>query len=133
LISCATNPKPTEAVDAGTPVFKSIGAACQADQPPRSECGFAPQFFCDTRLPQGYCKSACNSDGDCTPGSVCAGAEADAGSVGECKKACSQATATTDCRIGEGYQCRAASAGASHDYCDLIAPSFDAGAEDGGG
>ena len=43
--------------DLGSLSFKHIGDPCHPDVPPKSECGFAPQFYCSSG---GVCASACN-------------------------------------------------------------------------
>ena len=86
-----------------------IGAACTSD----SVCGTSPTFYCATDHPGGNCETGCNSDGDCPPEAVCVGGTTL--SKGDCHQRC---TAAANCRSGEGYQCIAGGADASHDYCD---------------
>jgi hypothetical protein len=116
LAGCVSNPGPSPIRDAAMS-FKSIGAACTADTPTTSECGYVPRFTCQTALPGGYCTASCNHDSDCPHGSICSG--------GLCKADC---TAQSDCR--DGYACLTMSASVSHPYCDLS--QADAGVADRG-
>jgi hypothetical protein len=66
--------------DLGIAPFKHIGDACKPDVPPTSECGYPPRYYCSTF---GVCASACNTNADCSGGSVCMGS-GDM-SAGECR------------------------------------------------
>lgn len=66
--------------DLGVQTTKHLGDPCSPDIPPRSQCGFAPQFYCTAG---GICASACNTDADCGDGARCVGSGDMM--VGECR------------------------------------------------